>query len=76
MSTNSHKHLLYIMYLNDLLQLFKTYTKTLVKEFVLQQSFRLLAGSFIGVRSRSSAKCDMKFFATIQFMVVRYGFGC
>ena len=48
MSTNSYKRLLYIMYLNDLLQLFKTYTKTLVKEFVLQQSLRLLAGSFMG----------------------------
>ena len=45
-----------------------------LKEFVLQQSFRLLTESFIRGKSRHHATCDMKPFATIC-MAVRYEFG-
>ena len=44
-----------------------------LKEFVLQQSFRLLTESFIRGKSRHHATCDMKPFATIC-MAVRYEF--
>ena len=38
---NLHKHLLYVTYRIGLLQLFKFHIKTLMKDFVLQQSPRL-----------------------------------
>ena len=43
-------------------KLFKTLTKTLLKEFVAQQSSSLLTESFIRGRSRYPATYDMKFF--------------
>ena len=57
-----------IRYLGGLSQIVKTLAKTFVKEFVLQQSFRLLAESFIRSRLRNSITCDVKFFATIAYV--------
>ena len=52
---NLHKHLLYVRYSNDLLQLFKTLAQMQVKVFVLQQSFWLLSEYFIRDKSRNPA---------------------
>ena len=71
---NSHKHVLYVRYLIGLLQLFKTLTKGLVKDFVLQKHFSLLAEFFISRRSTNPVTCDMNLFATI--VTVEYGSGC
>ena len=54
-----------LKHLYGLLQLFKTLAKKCVKEFVLQQGFRLLAESFIRGGSRDPATRNMKVFATI-----------
>lgn len=40
------------------------FAETYIKEFVLQQSIRFLAQSDIRGRSRNSATCDMRYFAT------------
>ena len=62
---NSDKDILYIRHLIDLLQLFKTLTKGLMKDFVLQQNFNLLAESFIRTRCMNPATCDMMLFPTM-----------
>ena len=62
---SSLKHLLYMRYFIGLLQLFKTFSKTLVKEFALLQSFRLLPEPFIRARSKKSVTRDTKLFAKI-----------
>ena len=61
----SLKDLLYMRYFIGLLQLFKTFSKTLVKEFALLQSFRLLPEPFIRARSKKSVTRDTKLFAKI-----------
>ena len=59
---NSDKDILYIRHLIDLLQLFKT---LIMKDFVLQQNFNLLAESFIRTRCMNLATCDMMLFPTM-----------